>query len=123
MSVQDSREFDFHLHREHFARTQNGCCGNGRPGAAVERKNQCWQWRSFAPVVFRARPSFRPSSQLLFLALVWGFPRVFGFVGSGKKKNPEKKTEYRGNQQESDGEQLGFGFFGYGGRREKEKSC
>jgi hypothetical protein len=48
---------------------------------------------------------------------------VFGFVGSGKKKNPERKTEYRGNQEESNGEQLGFGFFGYGGRREKEKSC
>jgi len=61
--------------------------------------------------------------QLLFLAPVWGFPRVFEFVGSEKKKNPERKTEYRGNQEESDGEQLGFGFFGYGGRREKEKSC
>jgi hypothetical protein len=48
---------------------------------------------------------------------------VFEFVGSEKKKNPERKTEYRGNQEESDGEQLGFGFFGYGGRREKEKSC
>jgi hypothetical protein len=58
---------------------------------------------------------------LLFLALVWGFPPVFGFVGSGKKKNPERKTEYRGNQEESDGEQLGFGFFGYGGRRGERK--
>jgi hypothetical protein len=57
--------------------------------------------------------------QLLFLALVWGFPREFGFVGSGKKKNPERKTEYRRNQEESDGEQLGFGFFGYGGSREE----
>lgn len=44
-------------------------------------------------------------------------------MGSEKKKNPERKTEYRGNQEESDGEQLGFGFFGYGGRREKENSC
>jgi len=61
--------------------------------------------------------------QLLFLAPVWGFPRVFELVGSEKKKNPERKTEYRGNQEESDGEQLGFGFFGYGARREKEKSC
>jgi hypothetical protein len=61
--------------------------------------------------------------QLLFLAPVWGFPRVFELVGSEKKKNPERKTEYRGNQEESDGEQLGFGFFGYGGRREKGKRC
>jgi hypothetical protein len=44
---------------------------------------------------------------------------VFGLVGSGKKKTPERKAEYRGNQEESDGEQLGFGFFGYGGRREE----
>ncbi len=98
-----------------WERPTRGGCGEEEPGLAMAEPCSSRLSRS------TELPAFVP--QLLFLALVRGFPRVFGFVGSGKKKNPERKTEYRGNQEESDGEQLGFGFCGYGGRREKEKSC